>query len=344
MSQHEITERGSLLNADGSLREPGWSRGLLLDYRRGEVKAKSHRIKEWDYYLIYNDSFGVALTVADNSYMSLVSASLLDFGKPWEQTTSIMGIFPMGKLKLPESSAAGVTQYSSKKGEFRFETDGGVRRLSCRIHRFKDKKPFSADIVLTDEPRDSMVIATPFAEKKTAFYYNQKIIGMRAEGRAEFDGRTYTFEPENSFGLLDWGRGVWTYRNTWYWGGAQGLVNGENFGFNIGYGFGDTSAASENMVFYKGVAHKLGRLTFGIPQKKGRDDFMSPWHIESDDGRFVMEFAPVIDRASKTDVLLICSDQHQIFGRFSGAAVLDDGTRLEIKDLMGFAEKVYNKW
>ena len=47
-----------------------------------------------------------------------------------------------------------------------------------------------------------------------------------------------------------------------------------------------------------------------------------------------MEFIPVIDRASCTDVKLIKSDQHQVFGRFTGTAVLDDGTRLEIKELL----------
>ena len=57
-----------------------------------------------------------------------------------------------------------------------------------------------------------------------------------------------------------------------------------------------------------------------------------------------MEFRPVIDRASCTDVKLIKSDQHQVFGRFSGTMVLDDGTKLQVRDLMGFAEKVENKW
>jgi len=42
------------------------------------------RIKEWDYYLIYNDHFGVALTVDDNSYMGLMSISFLDFDKKTE--------------------------------------------------------------------------------------------------------------------------------------------------------------------------------------------------------------------------------------------------------------------
>ena len=38
------------------------------------------------------------------------------------------------------------------------------------------------------------------------------------------------------------------------------------------------------------------------------------------------------------------SDQHQVFGRMSGTAILDDGTRLEIKDLLCFAEDVHNMY
>ena len=116
------------------------------------------------------------------------------------------------------------------------------------------------------------------------------------------------------------------------------------FGFNIGYGFGDTSAASENMLFYNGKAHKLSEVKFQIPSAGGKDDFMSPWKFSSDDGRFEMDFIPLMDRSAKIDLKLICSDQHQVFGRFSGTAVLDDGQKVEIKDLAGFAEKVRNKW
>ena len=33
-----------------------------------------------------------------------------------------------------------------------------------------------------------------------------------------------------------------------------------------------------------------------------------------------------------------------IHGRFNGTVVLDDGTPLRVRDLMGFAEKVENRW
>ena len=91
-----------------------------------------------------------------------------------------------------------------------------------------------------------MVIATPWY-KKHAFYYNQKINTMRACGYIEIRRQIYRFNPATDFGTLDWGRGVWTYDNTWYWGSGNADINGNSFGFNIGYGFGNTSAATENV-------------------------------------------------------------------------------------------------
>ena len=116
------------------------------------------------------------------------------------------------------------------------------------------------------------------------------------------------------------------------------------FGFNIGYGFGDTSAASENVLLYEGKIHKLNQVIFHIPMKDGKEDYLSPWIFTSDDKRFELQFQPVMDRSARVNAGVICSDQHQVFGKFSGTAVLDDGRTLQINNLMGFAEKVRNKW
>ena len=153
-------------------------------------------------------------------------------------------------------------------------------------------------------------------------------------------GKRYEFHPEKHFGTLDWGRGVWTYDNTWYWGSGNCDVDGHAFGFNIGYGFGNTKAASENVIFYDGVAHKIDDVTFVIPE----DDYCKPWKFTSSDGRFEMDFMPLLDRSACLDYKLIVSDQHQVFGRMSGTTVLDDGTKVEIKDVLCFAEKVHNRY
>ena len=346
--QHKLSA-GKLLDEKGRLIEAGYATSLVRTYHREDIKAPALRIKEWDYYLIYNDRFAVALTMDDNAYMSMLSASFIDFTTPAETTVSPIGVMSMGKVNLPSSSASGVCHWNlpDKKhpAQFTFTTKDGVRTLQCKMENFRNGHPFVCDIQLTDEPRDSMVIATPFGNAPKAFYYNQKIVGMRASGSVSVDGKLYTLDPSETFGLLDWGRGVWTYENTWYWGAGHGVVDNRVIGFNIGYGFGDTSAASENMIFVDGIAHKLEGITFHIPQTAdGKDDFMKPWVFTSTDGRFEMNFVPIIDRASCTDLKLILSDQHQVFGRFTGKITLNDGTSIHLKDFMGFAEKVHNKW
>jgi len=66
--------------------------------------------------------------------------------------------------------------------------------------------------------------------------------------------------------------------------------------------------------------------------------------FSSSDGRFEMAFRPVLDRSADINLLVMRSVAHQVFGHFTGRAVLDDGTELEVENLFGFAEKVYNRW
>ena len=341
--QHEIISSKSLLDEKGDLLEPGWARKLLPVYRREDVKAGRLRLKEWDYYLITDGHIGLALTIADNGYMGLDSISFLNFDEGWEKTKSPMRLLPMGKTKLPETSAEGASEIAKGGYAMAFYHEDGVRKLTFHMDRFLGKDAIEGMIELSDEPDESMVIATPF-EKPAHFYYNRKINCMRAEGWIELGEKRFELTKDRFFAVLDWGRGVWTYHNTWYWGSASGELDGVPFGWNIGYGFGNTEAASENVLFYDGRVHKLSDVSFNIPQKDGKDDFLSPWTFTSDDNRFYMDFTPVLDRASCTNFGVLKSNQHQVFGRFTGRITLDDGTVLPVKEFFGFAEKVENKW
>ena len=337
---HEVTNIQPLLDSRGELREPGWSRSPVQRYDRSAVKAPKWRIKEWDYYLVLSDGFAGAFTISDDGYIGLQSVSLLRFGdQPWEHTETVLNAFPMGKLKLPVGSSDCVTEYADSRLQMRFEAREGIRHITCHFSRFCDGRPFDCDIVLAQPEMDSMVIATTW-DKKHAFYYNQKINCMRASGYMEYGGVRYEFDPARDFGTLDWGRGVWTYDNTWYWGSGNADIDGVSFGFNLGYGFGNTSAATENVVFYDGKAHKLDDVTFHIPES----GYTDPWRFTSSDGRFEADFIPVLDRAARIDFKALVSDQHQVFGRMTGRAVLDDGRELRFRDVMCFAEKVHNRY
>ena len=341
--QHEILTAAPLLNQKGDLAEPGWARSLLPVYCRDEIKVGKLRIKEWDYYLITDGHIGLALTIADNGYMGLDSISFLHFDEGWEQTKSPMRLFPRGKTGLPETSVDGASEIARGGYAMAFYHEDDARCLTFHMDNFRGKDAIEGIIRLTDEPRESIVIATPF-EKPKHFYYNQKINCLRAEGWIELGEQRFELTPDRFFAVLDWGRGVWTYHNTWYWGSASGLLDGVPFGWNIGYGFGNTAAASENALFYDGVLHKLSQVTFEIPQKDSKFDYLAPWKFTSDDNRFYMDFTPVLDRSACMNAGVLKSDQHQVFGRFTGRVTLDDGTVLPVRDFFGFAERVENKW
>ncbi|MDO9628694.1 MAG: DUF2804 domain-containing protein [Acholeplasmataceae bacterium] len=340
MNQTRLS-KGPLLDLKGNLIESGYSTYLAKDYYRDQVKVRGMRIKEWDYYYIGNDDFGIAFTIADNSYLWLTSVTFFDFINKKEVTNTKMGWLSRGRLKLPRSSVKGDIKLAKKNQKFQFLIDKNKRHIIVDIKNFTKGANLLANIVLEPSIKDSMVIATPFKKRKH-FYYNQKINLLKAKGNVIYGDQTFDFA--NSYGVLDWGRGVWTYKNTWYWSSMSGVQNKVKIAFNLGYGFGDTSKATENILFVDDKTYKLDDVEFMIPTKGKKDDFMSDWEIKSKSGNINLVFKPILDRYSNTNVLIIQSNQHQVFGKFYGEFKTYDGKVIKIDGMMGFAEKVCNRW
>ena len=131
--QHQITEKKPLLDEKGILTEAGYATSLVLDYDRKAIKGGALRIKEWDYYLITDGKVGVALTIADNSYMGLDSISFLDFEEPWEKTVSPMRIMTMGKTGFPATSDKGDVEIFGKNYFISFKNVSSVSRWTSSI-------------------------------------------------------------------------------------------------------------------------------------------------------------------------------------------------------------------
>ena len=344
--QHEITGPAELLDASGRIAEEGFSRLPHQRYRRDRIHAPWWRIKEWDYYAVLDQSsgFGVTLTASDLGYAGLFALCLVDLSTGvWEQVDTL-SLFPRGETGFAGTAdEEHLLSFSDKKLNLAFERTGDRRLLRFSSDAFLAAGgPVSGEITLQQHPDvQRMVIATSWAQKRTAFYFNQKINCMPASGSVRIGAVERRFSDDTSFGVLDWGRGNWTYRNRWYWASASGVLpDGNRFGFNLGYGFSDRTPASENVLFFGGTVHKLSEVTFHIDTK----DYLAPWRFTDDDGRLELDFAPALDRNSTTDLLLIKSVQHQCFGYYSGTVVLDDGKPITIERFPGFAEDVYNRW
>ncbi len=344
--QHEITTSFDLLDENGFLTEEGWARRPFWKYDRNKIVAPWHRVKEWDYYAVlsHDKRYAITCTIADLSYAALCAVCWLDFNNGTCVQMDSMALMTRGRLGFPPSSVSGDIVYKDKKISMAFRVKDSRRVITVSAPSFElpdGTLGLQAEIELAQDPEmDTMAIATSWKENRRAFYYNQKVNCMPAKGAASIGGTTYDFSPRTDFGCLDWGRGYWTYRNRWYWGSASGLLKGVPFGWNIGYGFSDRTPASENMLFYGGKAHKLQNVVFHIDSK----DYMKPWKFLSNDGRFELDFKPLIDRSSSLNLFVMKSIQHQVFGIFNGRVILDDGTRLNVENFLGFAEDVLNWW
>ena len=96
-------------------------------------------------------------------------------------------------------------------------------------------------------------------------------------------------------------------------------------------------------MFYDGRLNKIGPVR--LENEPTDENFMEPWHFVSADGRFDLTLVPEKRHTSGLMVAdLAGHESRQVYGRAGGFAVLDDGTRIEIKDMFTFAEKVRNAW
>lgn len=332
--QKLLTQPGPVLDEKGSP-NPGYSTRSVLTYKRKAIKASPFRIKEWDFYQITDRNYCLQFTIGHAAYAGQVGIMFFDFSKG--EMLAEPGTFlvlPFNSLHLPENAEKDhIISYNKKAGQMRFEAKGNKRFLYCKWGDFE------ADITLTRQNDNSLVINIPFDESPKAFYYNHKINCMLAEGTVTYGGKSHHFVPEDSFGLLDWGRGVWPFHNEWYWSNGTGYVGDRIFGFNLGRGFGNTKYATENILFYGDTVHKLGEVHFDLGL-----EYSKPWHIYDEEGRLDLILTPSYDRTTRTKLLWVDNCCHQMFGTFSGKAVLDDGTELQINNLTSFAEHAVNNW
>ena len=335
---------GKLLDADGNLTQAGWATQPVLDanledshfYRIHALQKL--RLKIWDYYAVTTPTHFFSFTISDVGYLGMVFAYVIDFasGEYKEQTLSL----PFGGgVKLPRNSTAGVTEYAKGDLFLRFIAQADSRTISVHWPGFGGSTLNAALTLACPAEQESMNIVIPIPGKR--YYFNRKINCMPSRGWVDYKDKRHEIDPATCLGNLDWGRGVWEYDSFWVWASASGfLADRRRLGLNLGFGFGDTSAATENSVLVEDKLHKLGDVKFTYDNK----NFKAPWTMVSPEGRLDLVFTPFFERVAKTDALVLRSEVHQMFGRYNGFAVLDDGERVEIKDLIGWAEEHNARW
>jgi hypothetical protein len=343
--QSELTQPGPLLNSDGRLAQIGWSRHALLDCNLENAHfyalrpLQRLRIKHWDYYAVFSPRRFFSATIADLGYAGNLFVYTLDFetGELHEEGL----VVPFGKgVDLPRNSQRGDSHFEDKRLKMDFSLRGGCRHVSVSWPDFHAGRGIHAEIDLATPPEyESMNITIPIGARR--FYYNHKLNCMPASGSIQYGDVTETLDPSACLGSLDWGRGVWEYQSFWNWASASGfLPDGRTIGLNLGCGFGDLSKAGENAIILDHRIHKLEQVRFDYDPA----DYLKPWKFTDAEGRLDLVFTPFKDRLAQTNLGVITSQVHQMFGRYNGAFRSDAGETIPVQELIGFAEEHHARW
>lgn len=344
MENLEIKNEGKLLSEDGSLTTFGWARFPYLAPNAEGINVYSlkafqqFRLKRWQYYAITTPTNFFSFTISHVGYLGLVFAYIVNFEKRvyHEETLNI----PLGRgIHLPKDSLSGTASFEKGDLIVSFETaEDKTRFINVNWPNF-GKQTLTAKLKITiPEQQESVVNVFPFDEKR--FFYTRKVNCMQPEGEIKYD-KVYKITSEDAFGTLDWGFGVWPYKSAWLWGSfSTKLPDGRTVGVNLGDKIGNNPDVTDNGVILDGKVHKLGKVHFIYdPSQLDKE-----WDIKSEDGTLKLKFEPFLVRLAKTDLKIISSVLHQVFGHYSGIFTTEDGKTIEVKEVIGWIEEHNARW
>ncbi|MEI2716026.1 MAG: DUF2804 domain-containing protein [Candidatus Nanopelagicales bacterium] len=326
----EITLPVDLCAPQGSLNPAavGWTRKPL---HRANLTGWG-RTKRWEYWCVQGPDHVLALTVSSIDYLALHTVWFMTYDGVEIDKTAII---PLGRVALPQRSGDGEVGVRSAGVQIRIEPLDDTIRLRAKTDRI------SADVTVTRPPgHESLGVVIPWTDQR--FQYTVKDNTLPAVGAVVADGVRYRFAADDSYAVLDHGRGRWPYRTTWNWGSASGRQDHHTIGLQFGGKWTDGTGMTENALCVDGRLHKIGAdLTWDYDP----DNWLRPWRVRDEtDGRVDVTFAPSFERRARTEAVVIATEVHQCFGTWSGTVSTDTGEVLALHDLRGFAEEARMRW
>jgi hypothetical protein len=332
----ELTSPVDLCLPDGRINPAaiGWSRKPL---HRCNLHGRFPRKKRWNYWAITTETHLFSVTITNLDYAGLVFVYYADFAA--RQLTEVTKIIPLGRgCHLPEQVAADVHYSGSGMQAAMEQTDGSVR-LSVVLADFEGR-PLTAQFAITIPPQhETLNVVVPWDER--TFQFTSKQNTLPAEGSVTIGGQETRFSRPQSFACLDYGRGIWPRDCRWNWGSASGRQNGRTIGLNLGGQWTDGTGSTENGVCVDG---RLSKLSEDLTWQYDKSDFMRPWRIMGTKTGIDLTFTPFMERVAASNLWLIRSEVHQMFGHYNGHFTTADGERITVDNLIGWAEDHIARW
>lgn len=327
--EREITAPVDLCLRDGRLNPQavGWSRTPL---HTADLRGWG-RTKRWEYWGIVTPTHVVGVVLSSLDYVGVHGLYVLEraTGREWDE----QAVVPLARgVVLPRTSGTGYAGVDA----------GGIRIDLDQAPGLTTIHAAAGDVVVdlevpTRPGHESLGVVVPWGRWR--FQYTVKDVGRPVRGTLTVDGTTHEVSPEDSFAVLDHGRGRWPYSMTWNWAAASSAEQEHAVSLQLGGKWTDGTGSTENAVLVEGRLHKISEdLTWTYD----RDDWLKPWRITGE--RLDAHFVPFHERVSRTNLLVVAGETHQCFGHFSGWATLDSGDRVTFDGLVGWAEEARNRW
>ena len=323
--EKEIVEPVDLCMPDGRLNPAavGWTRRPL---HRANLRGWG-RAKRWEYWGIVTPTHIVGLVASSLDYAGVHGVYVLDRATKVETSKDVVVPFARGVVMPPVSGAGTVCARGGGLSIDIGQTAAGstIRATAPGIE---------IDLVVPLPPgHESLGVVVPWSTRR--FQYTVKDVGRPVHGSLRVNGTTHVVAEDDSFAVLDHGRGRWPYAITWNWAAGSG----PDVSIQLGGKWTDGTGSTENALFTGGRLHKLGAE---LRWSYDRRDWLRPWRISGD--RVEVEFHPIHEKVSRTNLGVVASETHQCFGHFSGWAQADDGERVALDGLVGWAEEAQNRW
>lgn len=342
--EREITDPVDLCTPDGRALNPlakGWSR---TPRHRANLQGVWGRTKRWDYWAILAGDLAVSITYGDVDYLGTVSVWWADLRLGTSGGREVTAPLARG-LALPDVPGSEPLRFRSKHLDVDLVDDERGTTLTARWDEPDGTSGQLHARVDLPDGHESVNVVIPWSERR--FQFTSKHQARPAHGllRVGLDERPFGMSDETpAWGVLDVGRGRWPYATRWNWGGGAGLatddetVVGLQFGarWTVGTGF------TENGVIVDGRVSKIGAE---LRWDYDWDHPLRPWRVHHPDGSLDVTLAPVHDRHTKVEALVLGTEVHQVFGTWTGHVTDDDtGRRIAVAGIPGFAEESRSRW
>jgi hypothetical protein len=340
-SEREITRPVDLCGADGRLAGAarGWSRVPL---HRCNLRGRFGRTKRWDYWGILAGDLAVSSTFSNVDYLGIVDVWWGDLATGRTGGAAATVPFPRGRIALPERPGTAPLRYRGRTITVETVDDDAGTELHA-TWRERDGAPGRLDArIALPADHESLNVVIPWSD--STFQFTSKHQARPARGELVVGEEVRRFGDETpAWGVLDVGRGRWPYRTNWNWGGGAGRAGagGPVVGLQLGGKWTEGTGATENGVIVDGTLTKIG---VDLVWDYRWDEPLEPWRVRAPDGSVDLVLTPRYDKHTRTDVLIMGMEVHQVFGRWSGSVRTDDGRTVTFDDLQGFAEECRARW